>query len=199
MIDPTPIQPLMTNERMDWMWDMDLLGRCEDILGDQQSQNHLLGSVLSPHLGDPNTPLPDSMKPPPEPDPPPTPQTTPLLTPHPVTAPGPTTGNQGWNDAKAIADKNVTGMSSGVPPALRVGRIRTLSRGVISGTKRVVSSVEARHSLEPYSGRIEINNHPDTTCARMNCVPMYYTGQVCNVMRFSDAQKDVPIGGVVTA
>eukprot|EP00957_Ditylum_brightwellii_P053773 4073287-Ditylum_brightwellii.AAC.2 len=51
-------------------------------------------------------------------------------------------------------------------------------------------------------GRIELDSHVDTTCVGRNTVPLYYTGQVCNVMPYNDTYqpvKDVPIGGAATA
>ena len=48
---------------------------------------------------------------------------------------------------------------------------------------------------------MKIDNHADTTCAGKNCIPLYHTGQVCNVQPFSDscdATENVPIGGVAT-
>jgi hypothetical protein len=51
-------------------------------------------------------------------------------------------------------------------------------------------------------GRNELDNHADTCCLGRNFVPLYFTGQVCDVSPYSDAyepQRDVPIAAGATA
>lgn len=51
-------------------------------------------------------------------------------------------------------------------------------------------------------GRLEIDNHADTCCFGSNFVPIYFTGQECDVSPFSNAYDPMPnvrVAGACTA
>ena len=52
------------------------------------------------------------------------------------------------------------------------------------------------------AGRMEIDNHADTTVLGCNCVVLHYTGRVCDVLPYSDEydrMADVPVVTGATA
>lgn len=68
---------------------------------------------------------------------------------------------------------------------------------------RAVKRAKAETSATTYAiARCELDTHADTICAGVNCRPLFYTGQQCEVRGFYDdfaPVTDIPIATVATA
>jgi hypothetical protein len=70
----------------------------------------------------------------------------------------------------------------------------------IDSTKRQIHYTD-KTSVQEHVSSNEMDTHANTCCLGKNFVPLYYTGEVCNVHAYSDeldAIKDVPIGAGAT-
>jgi hypothetical protein len=89
-------------------------------------------------------------------------------------------------------------------PTLCIGAIRTGPRSPGRSIKRI----QTNEGVTPPShevgvdARCELDSRADTTCAGINCRPLYYTGQHCEAYGFHNDLspiKNVPIATVATA
>jgi hypothetical protein len=80
-------------------------------------------------------------------------------------------------------------------------------RSIHSGRRREIGSTKrkiyytSQASTSEHVSTNEMDTHADTCCLGKNFVPLYYTGEVCNVHAYSDeldAIKDVQIGAGAT-
>ena len=77
-------------------------------------------------------------------------------------------------------------------------RCRHLSRIVSSVRRPAASKAKRRPTLLPTEGRIELDSHVDTIVLGTNCVILSHTGQICEVMPYSDTYNAITNIPVVT-
>eukprot|EP00978_Attheya_sp_CCMP212_P023952 scaffold74379_cov59-Attheya_sp.AAC.1 len=68
--------------------------------------------------------------------------------------------------------------------------------------KRLSSIQREEYTTPGLIGNSEIDNHADTLCLGANCLPVYFTGELCDVAPYSDSytfKKDVPVAQASTA
>eukprot|EP00978_Attheya_sp_CCMP212_P024521 scaffold77161_cov37-Attheya_sp.AAC.2 len=68
--------------------------------------------------------------------------------------------------------------------------------------KRLSSIQREEYTTPGHIGNSEIDNHADTLCLGANCLPVYFTGELCDVAPYSDSytlKKDVPVAQAATA
>jgi hypothetical protein len=97
----------------------------------------------------------------------------------------------------------MTAMSSLIQSTSIPKPISRYIRSIHSGTRREILSMKRRihyagkHDVAAHQSSNELDSHANTCCLGKNFVPLYYTGEVCNVHAYSDeleAIKDVQIG-----
>jgi hypothetical protein len=106
-------------------------------------------------------------------------------------------GAYGWMNTLA----NLFHAAEDTPTPLRyIHSIHSRRRREISSTKRKIHYTSQAYTSEHVSTN-EMDMHADTCCLGKHSVPLYYTGEVCNVHAYSDeldAIKDVQIGAGAT-
>ena len=91
------------------------------------------------------------------------------------------------------------------PVELYIGAIRSGPRSHSRTIKRIRTKEDTTsHSTMEYGveARCELDTRADTTCAGINCRPIYFTGQHCEAYGFHDNLtpiNNVPIATVATA
>ena len=90
-----------------------------------------------------------------------------------------------------------------MPPLREIYAIRTGPRAQGRSIKRIkVSDQSQASTVHGVEARCELDTRADTTCAGINCRPIFYTGQHCQAHGFHDELtpiNDVPIATVATA
>ena len=88
----------------------------------------------------------------------------------------------------------------------QIGMLQSAQRRTVSGMQRRVAAFADRNEIPSPTtpgtiGKCEMDTHADTCCAGANCIPLYFTGEVCEVAGFTPDVgriKDVPVATVCT-
>ncbi len=72
----------------------------------------------------------------------------------------------------------------------------------VSALHRLSSIQRNKYTTPGFNAQCEIDNHADTICLGANCMPIYFTGELCDVAPYTDEyklKKDVPVAQGATA
>lgn len=81
----------------------------------------------------------------------------------------------------------------------RTSQVTTSNRRTISSISRISSVSGHNHIAYGHVSTTEIDNHADTHCFGKNFVPIYFTGQVCEVSPFTDTFAPIKNVQICTA